>query len=393
MFKHYLNTLFIWSFSVFLVIVIVNIVIDPFALFNIINFPSFNAEKPALLQNLRAYKMHELNKIKPQALILGSSRAQLGLSDKHPGFKYQAYNVGLPLATIDEMWDYFSYAQTLAPIKQVVLAVDFFSFNANLKSLSPFQGKGEQKGSGAFATSDKIAALIGWSGLKGSIETVIFNQKYYVKNIALNADPPLPTELSKTKSLFEKNERFYLERKIYKPYPQKDYSFTDTKGKYSSLQTYQKILKACQQNNIECHVVILPVHARQLTLISELGLWKMFEDWKKSLVAETAPFASAISVIDFTGFSDIHTERVPSRHETKQTMQWFIDSAHITPKLGAQILDKILLKDRANDAFGVQLTLDNIDAHLAYLAQQKLLYQNRQMAEVNEIHTLVKSFS
>lgn len=363
-YRHYNHHVLIGLILSLLLIVGINAVIDPFALFKIISKSGFNREKPALTQNIRAFHLYQLQQKKPQTLILGSSRAQIGLNANHHGFKNEAYNLGMPLATIDEMRDYFVYANQLNPIKQAVISVDFFSFNAYLKSQSPFRN------GGSFSAQDKVAALVGWSGVKGSLQTLKHN---YAQQQTIQAHPDLQKISEKTQTIFEKSERFYLEQQIYFPPPFKTYSLVHQKTGQSTLQPYQEILDICQHNQIDCKVVILPVHVRQLALIEQLGLWQAFEDWKKRLVQVTEKHLPQTVIYDFTGFGEVHSEHVPQPNEPNQAMQWFVDSAHITPILGDLVLDVVLL-NRSAPQLGGAITVSNIESHLQRLNLNKYQY-------------------
>jgi hypothetical protein len=72
-----------------------------------------------------------VQRIKPAAVALGSSRVEVGLDPRHAGWADgNAFNFGLPSATSYEMMLGFLHAQAVGrPLRQAVAGLDFFGFN------------------------------------------------------------------------------------------------------------------------------------------------------------------------------------------------------------------------------------------------------------------------
>lgn len=368
MFKYYLRHLIGFWFLAMVSTIIFNIVVDPYAIFNLFNLSGFNQEKPALTFNVRAFKLRQIAEQKPKHLILGSSRAQIGLPDlKHEDGEFY-YNAGVPQATISEIHDFLVYSHSKSPLKSIILTVDFFGFNANLPSLS--QIKGEASKYDAFSFDDKLAAVIGWPGIKGSIRTLLHNAKNYHQKTKLIANPNLKEISSSAQERFEASERHFLVSHIYLPLPSKQYTFTNQD--VSTLDIYQSILLKCVQEHIDCKVIILPVHARHMALIEQLELWDNFEDWKENLVQVTHRTSPNIELIDFTGFNTYSIEDVVLQEATNSSYHW-VDSSHMSPTLGRIILNKIT--NHSNLNFGQQLSIENIEHHNKQLRKEKDQYR------------------
>jgi len=375
------NRFIVWGllFSL-LCIGLLNLIIDPFAVFEFYNDPKLNLQKPALISDIRSYHLHQLRTKKPSVIILGSSRAQIGLNAKHPKLIENAVNLGMPLATMDEIRDYLFFAQKQQPLRQVIVAIDFFGFNAYLKSQSPFL----KSPSVQLSLQEKVPQLFGWTAFLASIQTLKHNL------FRLEENSTLPTRQFKgiaAKTIFEKSERFYLEHKIYKPQPYKLYDFVHKDTKESRLNAFEEICQFCQTNYMDCKILILPVHTRQLALISALGLWSKFEDWKRQCVAITNAFSN-IALYDFTGFSDFHNERIPAIGAPQQNLQWFVDSAHITTLFGDLILD-VVLSNQNSSPFGKKIDRTNIESHLLSMREQQQHYAHQQDESYQEVLRLV----
>jgi len=84
------------------VFVTVNVVVDPFGMYRILERSGFNAHKPAIQHRVRLAKAYEIRQIKPRGIILGTSRTHLGLRPSHDGWDPTArpvYNLAFDGAT------------------------------------------------------------------------------------------------------------------------------------------------------------------------------------------------------------------------------------------------------------------------------------------------------
>ncbi|MCP4953151.1 MAG: hypothetical protein GY922_15020 [Proteobacteria bacterium] len=111
-------------------------------------------------------------------------------------------------------------------------------------------------------------------------------------------------------------------------------------------------------------IIILPIHARLLENLDNVGLWPNFEYWKRQLVIinehiATAQHTKPFPLWDFNGYSEISTEMV----NDEALPHWFYDSGHPHVNTGNRILDIVSAQQAGN--FGNQLTSSNIDIWLA----------------------------
>ena len=104
---------------------------DPYYAFGTPNFPGINAVRPLYESHVPVVKPYQVRRIKPDAIILGSSRAEVGLDPQHPGWAAKnVFNYGLPSATSYEVMLAFLDAQSGGQLKQAVVGLDFFGFNS-----------------------------------------------------------------------------------------------------------------------------------------------------------------------------------------------------------------------------------------------------------------------
>ena len=122
--KRYLRILAIYSFSLTLGIVALNLLVDPFGFFRFQGIPSFKLR----LYNLNHYlgKNHSVFLNHPDGLLMGTSSVAQGLDPDHPGLsKYasKVYNYGIAAYTIKEAHHLLLHAQQVNPLSIVVLGM------------------------------------------------------------------------------------------------------------------------------------------------------------------------------------------------------------------------------------------------------------------------------
>jgi len=106
------------------------VLVDPYYVFGTPDIPGINVVRPRYENHVPAVKPYQVRRIRPEAIILGSSRAEVALDPQHPGWNGKnVFNFGLPSATSYEVMLAFLHAQSVAPLKQAVIGLDFFGFN------------------------------------------------------------------------------------------------------------------------------------------------------------------------------------------------------------------------------------------------------------------------
>ena len=101
--------------------------LDPFGIHRWIEVPGINAHKPATHARVRMFKAYEVERVKPETVILGSSRSHVGFSCRHPALARlpgPCYNLAFDGATTREMFEYLVHANEIRPLRTVLLGLD-----------------------------------------------------------------------------------------------------------------------------------------------------------------------------------------------------------------------------------------------------------------------------
>lgn len=134
------------------------VLVDPYYLFGTPDISGINVVRPRYENHVPAVKPYQVRRIKPEAIILGSSRAEVALDPQHPGWNGKnVFNFGLPSATSYEVMLAFLHAQSVAPLKQAVIGLDFFGFNIFFPRDQAYL-EGRFSGDGVRAFADFLAA-------------------------------------------------------------------------------------------------------------------------------------------------------------------------------------------------------------------------------------------
>jgi hypothetical protein len=333
-------------FGIPLGIALFNIAIDPY---NLINSPSLvgvNKTKIAQGKHVRLFKAVEITRIKPITIFLGTSRAAT-LDPTHPALasNQPAYNLALVGATMYEEMRYFQHAIANQPnLKEVIIGVDFFSFNKLKESTVDFNEN--RLGKSGLTWQDAINTSFSLDSFNTSLETLNFNRRTSSgKSLFINGMAIHHNNVSTNKpmlNIFKETLRLDLQG-----------SYTNFQFSEKSLEHYKTIADTCKQHRIALKVFIPPSHVTDLEAIRAARLWSGFEQWKREIV-KIAP------VWDFSGYNSITTEPISNN------MKNYRDSSHHRKEINDLILNRLFQhnEEKVPRDFGFLTTPANIESHL-----------------------------
>jgi hypothetical protein len=375
-YRKYLSLMFFILFLQSIIVIIFNIKIDPYGIWNSQEIAGINRIKPKQRNQVKLLKSVQIIHEKPMIVFLGSSSVNLGLSPQHPGFhpNSQVYNLGIPGSNMYETMRFFDHAIANQPnIQHIILGVDFFMFNKNRPVAIDFNE--DQLGKNYIILPDLIKTTYSFDTLFNSIETIFMNHtnpglnpyqsqglqnEKYFKTYLLN-NGSIPKTFQRELGDYLRETRFY--------------------GKFefspNALANFQRIVEICRQKNIKLTVFISPIHVTQLEAIEIAQLWDEFADWKRKLIKITP-------IWDFSGYNIITTEPISNQ------MKNYFDHAHYRQRIGNLMLNKMLaynLGEVPRD-FGVFLTDQNLDVYLKITDRQKILWEKKNYPTVQMIKGL-----
>lgn len=354
------------------VVAAVNVLVDPYDVFA---GWGLDALTPYRNYGSRIAKAEGVYRGGVEVLILGSSRAETGLDPHSPLWPTtQVYNAALTGAELEELGHVFDFAAAHNGLRCVVLGVDFIMFTQAKQPPSTFE---QSRFNPQMRQSEYLLAnLLGWGTLKASRDVL---KDYW------RSEPPEYTPLGHHREAYPNAHRRLFESILRRQFFQEPTTYLGYRYAPQRLEVLRHIAGVCQERGIRLIVLIPPVHALQLEAIRLMGLWPLFEQWKRDLTAAVDP---QVALWDFTGYRGPMAEAVPPA-DSDQPMRWYYESSHFKADLGERVIARVLGRGSTEDEpFGVRLTSQNIEAHLAQLRADRQRYADAQPQEIAWIEAL-----
>ncbi|MDB9312790.1 hypothetical protein PN462_06730 [Spirulina sp. CS-785/01] len=350
-----------------LIFIAFNLLIDPYGVINSPRFTFLNLEKPAQDNHIRLFKAIDVIHQKPKTILLGSSRTDVGINAAHLQeiAASPIYNLALTGPNIYEVRRYLEHAITNQKnIQQVLLGIDFFMFNGNLKNKDNFNELRLEQSN--MIGSDLLDITFSLKTTLDSFKTIHSNLNGVSVPVFLSNGTRNEDYLSLIKANTLKEFKLSLSKYFESSYLYKNYQLSK---KY--LKELKNIIILCRKNYINLNIFISPSHATQWEVIKRMELWPIFEQWKREIIKITP-------VWDFSGYNSVTTELL----DKKMNNYW--DNSHYTQQVGNLIIKRVftISSSEIPQDFGVFLTLDNIDHHLAKIRKNQIQWEKSNLKTI-----------
>ncbi len=339
-----------------------NRVIDPFWYYRDIEITGVNAVKPRFARFERHVKPALLVREQPQAIVLGSSLAEIGFDALDASLTDNGRLHGYNFAFAGGGWELercaFRYALEHAPIRRVVLGID----------------------AGALPAVDCAKA---WQGMTVSTAELLFsaNALHNAIRTVLEQRRARPSHTREGRYLYARDvpgaalrfrEFFRRDAGRAQCLPQRLTGAASTAEALPirpapdiDLTGLRATIREARQRGVELAVVIYPQHALWL----ELGLvcgdprarWRNIAAIAQA-VTETAPDDSA-SLWLFDSYDALRGEKIFGAEP-----KYWQDPEHFNVELGARVLASVYGREQG---FGMRVTPDNVEALYSRLLAQR----------------------
>jgi hypothetical protein len=398
--------------AMFLGVIAINVVVDPFWIFNFVNIEGFNAQRLSAGSEARMMKAIEVCLDQPTAAVLGTSRVEVGMDPAHPGWKDGArpYNLALAGTGLAELDMTFRHLVHASPgLKQAAIGFDFLMFNANREAhvfgteVLGFDARRlllKPRDTCLRSVSTDLFKVLGVSALSYSVATIAaqmpspdsapaeydgpmiarwiaqYDRLGYRGNYYHSAFSLLWRNYGSRKT-FDNDElsgagqETYYVSKVWRPSPTKRYCFKDANA--DTFDVFRSMVDFAYQSGVDVRLFINPIHARMLVAIREAGLWPTYEAWKRKMMEIVEDEGRKlgrppIPLWDFSGYNSVTTEPIPAISPTAPKMSFWWEPSHYQSLAGDMMLDRILgYSDPRRDVpadFGVRLDRSTIGAWL-----------------------------
>ena len=389
-----------------------NAFVDPYLAFARSRIPGLNDLKPAVSTHEPLLKANLAARVVPRTVILGSSRAGIGIrpdSSSWPANAKPVYNLSVVGTDLGQQLRYLYLVagrlEKPALPQQVFVGLDFesFLFSARGSVRRPPAPPDEQqvrlaafKAGGAAARwqrlTDGLEATLTLDALFSSVATVAASARGTGNDLSeagATSEWQLATwqRADGAYRLFE--QKLVLSARQlgggrFQLGPRPDASVPDPTR--TLMKDVVELMTWAQQHGVSVTLILQPSHASQLLLLEALGFWPDYERWKRAVVAEVSRAQQEgvkVTLWDFGGFEPELGESILPRQTTD--LQWFWDPVHYKGKLGDRIIATALGTAGAPRVPMEPLTSATLEARLAQARAGKKVWADANPQTVDDI--------
>ena len=308
--------------STLLIVGAVNVVVDPYRVFRLVDAVGFNARKPRAMEQGYLSKLAGVAATRPERLIVGNSRAEVGLNPKSPawGDSLVTYSAALPGFGPETALAFMRDARAQGRLQQVIVGLDFLDFLVGstaevAASRNPMPMVADpRKPSGGTPALDlrvRLGVIFSLDAFLDSAYTVAVQRADGKPDLTqLGFNPMRDYAKMVTRDGYgafflqrdQENARMYLRdpKSVFEP-----------GGRTSATwQVVDTMVDLCHGLPRGCTFLIYPYHAHILELFELTGLSTAFLEWKGELVHRlgshgqpTTDTRGPIVLWDFSGYS------------------------------------------------------------------------------------------
>jgi hypothetical protein len=353
-----------------LAVALVNYAVDPYGVFGVAPVPGFNAVKPRPDVMLREIKFILGKRARPQALIIGNSRAEVGFDPQHPVFRMRqlrGFNAAVPGSGTEYAAAALQRFAASDEIQVAVVGLDFLDFlYAPNETERPASSPAPQWAT----TRTRLLALFSSTAAIDSVTTLLIQRERNPATLRADGFNPMLDyrDIAAREGYFALFRQRALEsaRNLAKQPHNLYVGGPRTSPSFAALEA---MLRTAGEKGIELRFVIYPYHRLLMSQLRDAGLWPLFEQWKTdvtALIDDARRRGVRVSLWDFAcpdGFTD---EPVPAPGDRAATMQWYWEAGHFKKELGDRVLARIFDDPGASESFGFELSAANVaDRNLA----------------------------
>ena len=348
----------------------------------------FNANKPRQQSHERMVRAADLTRLSPDAIILGTSRAQVGLDPEAAAWSgiaegpaNSAFSDGTPY----EALRYLEHAHRHSKIKVAVFAADYLSFVGDVRN-SPDYSDDRLATSKTHAPqpfyrwADAPSALLSFDAVRISRRTVLEQDQpsYFTDRGRRNTFTMEQRIVDQggPRGVFRWSERDYAD----------SYVCADPDRLSTHLKDFEALVAFAKAEGIRLVVMTSPSHVRSLELLRATGLWSEVEHFKREVARLTT--AGGFAFWEF-GIPDVRVtaEEVPPASEKTVRMRWYWESSHYKKELGDVALARVLGKPAPEglEGWGERVTPDSVDAVLGKVSDGLKTWSLAHPDDVEEI--------
>lgn len=369
----YVQRLLTVTVAVLTAVALMHVYLDPFGVWHSYSETAAQAPlthaKPGIDSDPRFAKPLQVMSLKPQTIIVGSSRVRDGMDPALLDGLVPApiMNYGTAGMRATEGARFIRHAVDVAKVKTVIWGLDFFGFNdLNMNEMG-------RDGFGILGkhprVNDFARLLIAWPTLELAGE--MFKGSAITQPNGFNHAPATPPA-----------EILHSILRNAVGFGKVDFLY----GKFSSyaahMAEFEQAIAYATAKGVQVYLYTSPLHGLVMEAIFQKDSQDIFLDWKKAVASVAHKYH--VPIYDYMTYNSVTTA------DGAQAATYFFDGAHFTPLVSRFILGKYFPVPQVAAApapadFGLPLKLSTIDAQWAELLQQRKIYISAHQQEVDTL--------
>jgi hypothetical protein len=360
-----------------------NYSLDPYLLFNFEAADSARLSRIDQFNHMRITKPWYLQKVKPTAVIVGSSRSARLLPVHESWADEKGYNLAVPGMTIAEMLRFIEHAHAIEPISKLMIGLDYEAFNRPVPVTRP----GFESDRMAQHSND-LRSLANRGQYVSDVLDSLFSISAISRSLSAYSGIPKPGRQYFKEGSWETTTDFFTGRGGYifigknVLRAHRSYSLDTT----DNLNRFAEILKFCHREQIDTRLFFTPTHVFFVDLWHSLGYGEMWLNFHRQVAALNREIAAEAGVRPFPlwGFSDAAgVVNEPIYLKENASKAWYDDGVHTRGSLGRKMMDDVWGEEAE---IGSRLTPENIEGYLERIMAMVKSFDNENQAVVRKIH-------
>jgi len=359
-----------------------NLIVDPNDFWRLVRHPGFNLPKARPAGQIAQRKLFSAVAFRPEAVILGNSRADIGFNPAHPDLQRRAgrtYNLAVPGAGIDASANLLAGLCSEVRPNLVLFGVDFIDFLSAPGDSKEDTAPSQLRTRPTFV--DRLQWLLTADATMESARSLRAQLAAFPQVMLPDGFNPLHDYIPIARSagyqaLFEQR----LQENISAYRGVRMTSGEPGATEAPEVRALRRMIRTAGKCGAELVLVTYPYHSQLLLLFDELGLWPQFEQWKRVIVRvvdeERARDESLkVRLFDYAYFSGPSQEAIPAAGDRSSEMRWYWEAGHFKKTLGDRVLATVLAGVDSPTAKatlnGLVISGANVESWLAEVRQQK----------------------
>jgi hypothetical protein len=349
-------------------------VVDPYQLFRWVDRQGFNRVKPLPEQYREQIKLAQARALRPNALLLGNSRIEVGMDPASAALRahgYSAYNLalaGTSLTVSQRMFD--QVRKDSAPPAMTIVGLDFLDFLVSPSA--PAAGPRNTEG-WLHAWQWRFETLFSIKSLSDAWRTLRLQGASDPSTMTARGQTPLQDYNKNARRegyhlIFQQRAQENAKNLVRRPH-----NLYGANGSSDSIDRLRAMLATMARDGTQVNLVIYPYHAQLLAMMDEAGLQTTMEEWKQLLVREIDTVQkrqpdARIRLWDFSGYGPVQCEPIPAPGDRRSMTRFYWEAGHFKSSVGDLIQQRIL---GGEGTFGTLLTAANINENRQRIADER----------------------